>query len=129
MSIESSIGITIGRWSTGGHHPGLVLTLSENDLERVGNCWMRGRLRAGDVVMCMEHSGDCFWNYALLECFANGYRLIAGSKFGAYTLGTPHEWQPTTREFHLLMAGESVLTTQARPTQGTVPTYILSSGS
>lgn len=104
-------------WETGGHHPGLVLVVRQEDLGRVGNCWMKGRLKVGDIIMCISHSGDCFWNYMLLEHMgmdgfkkpaANVYRLIEGAKFGAYSLGAPSLLQPTTREMHLLLAGESV---------------------
>ena len=107
------------RWRTGGHRPGLVVLVGSGDLSRVGNCWMKGRLRQGDVAMCLQHRGDCFWDYALLrsspiEILVDSndrflYRLIRESEFGAYTLGTPYErWQPTEREYHLLLAGESV---------------------
>lgn len=108
-----------GRWR-GDHYPGLVLRVLEDDNRRVGQCWMRGRLKEGDIIMCLEHAGDCFYNYALVRpnksknesiVTRDGkqvYQLIEGSRFGAYQLGTPHDWQPSTREFHLLMAGEMV---------------------
>ena len=104
----------------GGHHPGLVLRVLEDDNRRVGDCWMRGRLKHNDVIMCLEHAGDCFYNYVLVRPNKNPnesivnvdgkqvYQLIEGSRFGAYELGLPHTWQPTAREFHLLMAGEMV---------------------
>lgn len=69
---------------------------------------MRGRLRRGDVVLCGKHSGDCFNTYILCEVLGNGVRGIPGSRFGAYTMGVPTGWQPTDREYHLLMAGEFV---------------------
>lgn len=100
-------------WRTGNHHPGLLLTISEKDFDRVGICWMAGRLKDGDLIMCIEHAGDCFWHYALVRhdftlarTGRQGYELIIGSKFGAYVLGEPYEFQPSAREFHLLMAGE-----------------------
>ncbi len=104
----------IGKWRTGDHGPGLVLEIQTYDVERdrVGHCWMKGRLRAGDIIMCMQHAGDCFWQYAILECVAtypgHKYRLVRESTFGAYTLGAPTAWQPSEQDFHNLMAGNSV---------------------
>lgn len=101
-------------WRSGGHDVGTVVRLSEKDNGRVGYCWMRGRLKDGDLAVAVAHAGDCFWSYELLECVGflgnseqRGYRLIPGSKFGAYTLGQPAV-ELTAREKHLLLAGESV---------------------
>ena len=81
---------------------------------------MRGRLKEGDLAMCTKLTGDCFWDYVLVRPNISPveshvgptgkqvYKAILGSRFGAYTLGTPHTWQPTERQFHWLMAGESV---------------------
>jgi hypothetical protein len=81
---------------------------------------MKGRLLDGDLAMAVRWSGDCFWYYRLIEFspnrrFGDGpykgqcvYRLIAGSEFGAYVIGAPYELQPTDREKHLLLAGESI---------------------
>jgi hypothetical protein len=89
---------------------GTLLVLNDpNDLERIGHCWMEGRLKLGDVVLCFDHSGDCFNDYILIEVFHNGIRGIPESKFGAYTLGTETKWQPSNKEYHLLLAGENVL--------------------
>jgi len=103
-------------WGHGSHHPGLILRISQADFERVGDCWMNGRLLEDDLIMCLEHSGDCFYDYVLLDHgwllnggeFAGrpGYRLIMESRFGAYVLGVPFEYQATTKEFHQLMAGQ-----------------------
>lgn len=109
-------------WRTDGHYPGLIVSIDETDFSRVGNCWMNGRLKKGDLAMVLSHSGDCFFDYALVATkfwindgkeyrpdlpMRHGYRLIQESKFGAYTLGTTYKYQPTTREYHLLMAGET----------------------
>ena len=85
---------------------------SENS--RVGHCWMAGRLRKGDLLLCIEHSGDCFNNYVLCELHTNAIRALHGSKFGAYVFGDPLVEELTAREFHLLMAGESVALTEGR---------------
>lgn len=101
-------------WNTGGHYPGLVLVLREEDFAQVSNCWMKGRLKAGELIMCTKHAGDYFWYYALLEHVGKNthnkeiYKLNLRSEFGAYVLGETTSYQPTHREFHLLMAEEQV---------------------
>ncbi len=52
---------------------------------RIGNCWMAGRLKKGDLLLCLEHAGDCFHNFMLIEKTNNAWRGIPGSKFGAYS--------------------------------------------
>lgn len=106
---------TTGVWRAGGAFHGQIVHIQQQDFDRVGNCWMKGRLLEGDLAMVIQHSGDCFWTYQLVEHHTvngstrkRGYRLIPESSFGAYVLGTPYEYQPTTREMHLLMAGEYI---------------------
>lgn len=110
----------MGEWRSGGHRPGLILVIGEQDLSRLGHVWMQGRLLVGDLIMCLRRSGDCFWQYCLVghrhpldpfcspECYGRGYRLMPFTEFGAYVLGTPYVYQPSEREFHLLMAGERI---------------------
>lgn len=79
---------------------------------------MRGRLLEGDVAMVVRHSGDSYYTYKLVNFGATAgdgryrgrclYQLIDASAFGAYELGTPYAYQPTEREIHLLLAGESI---------------------
>ncbi len=95
----------------GGNDVGAVYFM-ENllDLNRVGNCWIDGRLKLGDVVLCTQHTGDCFYDYVLLQTFTNGLRaIITTPGWGAYALNKKMQWKPTARQFHLLLAGESVL--------------------
>jgi len=108
-------------WRDGGHYQGLIVRIGPDDLDRVGSCWMKGRLLVGDLAMAISGSGDCFWNYQLVQNNAylgrsgkKGFRLIPESQFGAYVLGTPLEFQPTNRERHLLLAGEHI-TLEADP--------------
>lgn len=122
-------------WRTGSVRRVDVYCLREADLDSVGHCWMKGRLRAGDLVTPIEHTGDCFWTYQLLEGgswlriggrgpeveAASAYRLCNGGTFGAYVMGVPHDEQPTSREWHLLMAGETVNFTRKKSEQDSVP--------
>ncbi len=95
---------------------GRVFRLRPSDLDRVGRCWMQGRLREGDLVMPVEHSGDCFFSYELLEGGFTlhdggregpGYRWCRGGRFGAYSCGVPFAEQPTAVERALLFEGKS----------------------
>lgn len=106
---------TAGVWRDGGAYPGLIVQIRPQDFDRVGNFWMKGRLLDGDLAMVVQHSGDCFWTYQLVEnhtvngsTHKRGYRLLPKSEFGAYVLGEKYKFQPTTREMHLLMAGEYI---------------------
>jgi hypothetical protein len=104
------------QWGTGAY-VGQVVKISNADNQRVGNCWMKNRLRDGDLAIVTAHSGDSFYSYNLLEhefyLYKNGeskkgYKLADGAKFGAYVLGKEFEFQPNMKEYHLIMAGESV---------------------
>jgi hypothetical protein len=108
----------VGRWRTGGVQVNAVYRVSKKDLGRVGNCWMKGRLLVGDLVMPLEHAGDCFYTYQLLEGGntrgettvnvkgEHSYRICEGVTFGAYAMGTLIAEQPNIREYHLLMVGQ-----------------------
>jgi hypothetical protein len=82
---------------------------------------MKGRLREGDLVAPVAHTGDAFYSYQLVEggtWFTLGrnpgvpaYQIpqgLVGVTFGAYALGSKLDAQPTQREWHMLMAGEAV---------------------
>jgi hypothetical protein len=89
--------------------PGVLYRVRhEADTQRVGHCWMRGRLKAGDLVLCMAHAGDHFYDYILVEEYANGLKGLPNSRFGAYQLGERDKIELTAREFHLLAAGEFI---------------------
>lgn len=93
-------------WGSGASI-GTMYKLSKKDLDRVGSCWMSGRLMVGDLVLCIRHSGDCFYDYILVEEGANFYEGIPGSEFGSYTLGTKVK-EFSNKEYHLLAAGETI---------------------
>jgi hypothetical protein len=98
---------------TGGHYPGLVVLLSPEDNNRLGYN-QPVNLKEGDLAMCCKHSGDCFWDYKMIKLSYDSdhqLRFTCGVKFSAYVLGTPYYKQPTEREFHLLMAGETTALT------------------
>jgi hypothetical protein len=104
----------MSNWRLGGVAPGQLFVVHAQDFGRVGHCWMKGRLKDGDLIMSIGLSGDCFWTYCLVENHSTNmygrqqYRLIKESSFGAYTIGELYGFQPTDREAHLLQAGEYV---------------------
>lgn len=95
-------------WS-GGNSIGALYRLKKGDLTRVGHNWMAGRLKVGDVVMCLQQSGDCFYEYILIEMSATRVKGITKSKFGSYTFGTQIGVKVLEgRDFHLVAAGEQI---------------------
>jgi len=100
------------RWGAGNRLGGLY-TLTQSDLEnRLGNNGItvgqinlpgsgslvthdldkRDFMQPGDKVVCLEHSGDCFFDYQLLHEFEGDLFPVEGMRFGAYTLsGDPTE--------------------------------------
>lgn len=80
---------------TGGIETGDIVRLDTGDFEgRLGHCWARGRLKQGDLIVAVQHAGDYFFDYLLVDHTA----VVDGGKptlrlspvpltFGAYTLG------------------------------------------
>jgi hypothetical protein len=100
-----------------GNATGAFYLLSVADLERVGDCWMKGRLHVRDLVLCVGHTGDCFHDFILIKEFVNGLRGIPASRFGAYALANPTRQglDPDGADFHNLAAGNFVADLTAFP--------------
>jgi hypothetical protein len=73
---------------------------------------MAGRLKEGDIAMVVEHSGDCFWTYNLVRVSVNALQLCDGARFGAYTIGVPLEVELIAKQYHKLMSGECMITSE-----------------
>ena len=81
----------------------------------VGTNWAKGRLKPGDILLCEELSGDCFYTWYLL-----GYTHYTDNQdvhvrlelvphtFGAYAMKAHKLTGFTERDYHLLLAGEKV---------------------
>ncbi|MEE8577293.1 MAG: hypothetical protein V3T31_08550 [candidate division Zixibacteria bacterium] len=96
------------KWG-GGQSIGVIYILSEADNDRFGSHWFKGRIKDGDVVLCVAHTGDCFYDYKLIKVYGNGLEVLDDSpRMCGYGLGIESEGELTSREFHLLMAGEFV---------------------
>lgn len=74
----------------------------------VGNCFLAGRLKEGDLFLCVAHSGDCFQDYIYVEEYDNC--LVGKPKwsFGSYGIGDAQKVEITTREFNILKGGGSI---------------------
>jgi len=86
-------------WHDNGVAVGDLFRLDDGDYDhRIGNCWAKGRLKHGDILVALRHSGDCFFNYLLLE-HSKGiggpdrtpklWLKPVTMEIGAYTLGRP----------------------------------------
>jgi hypothetical protein len=81
----------------------LVHVTTDADQSRVGDCWMKGRLKKGDVLLVLEHSGDNFYDFCLVDVYGNGIRALSQMRFGAYALGELLDWQPTPEDVQSLL--------------------------
>jgi hypothetical protein len=41
-------------WRSGNHSVGLIVQIESRDFDRVGYCWMKGRLIEGDLAMAIR---------------------------------------------------------------------------
>lgn len=99
----------------GGQEVGTVYLLSVEDNKRFGSHWFAGRIKDGDVALCVEHTGDCFYDYKLLLVFANGLEIAKDSPgLCGYGLGRRVAGELSAREYHLLMAGEFLRMAETR---------------
>ena len=81
--------------------------------DRVGHCWAAGRLKPGDILLCDELSGDCFYDWYLVD-YTNyqnekGVHMqLVPYKFGAYAMSAKKLGGFTTRDYGHLLAGQQV---------------------
>jgi hypothetical protein len=75
----------------GQHHPhglvGRLWRVKNPNTVRIGDCFLKGRLKTGDLFLCIEHSGDCFQDYIYVKEFGNGIQCQAKWNFGSYGIG------------------------------------------
>lgn len=79
------------RWNTNGVAVGDIMRLEEPGFDaRIGDGWAKGRLRQGDVIVAVAHTGDGFFDYLLLQeqAFLGSITLRPiGPSFGSYRVG------------------------------------------
>jgi len=100
---------TIGR--RGERHPtglvGRIFVIRRPSTVHVGNCFMAGRLRVGDVVLCTGHGGDCFQGYRFLQVYANCL-LPTEYTFSSYGIGDAYrKWVCSPDELVRLRTAEA----------------------
>lgn len=72
---------------------------------RVGNCFLDGRLKKGDLFLCIRHSGDCFQNYIYVEEYDNCLISKPEWSFGSYGIGDAEKINITPEEFEKIKNG------------------------
>lgn len=105
---------SVVRSACGGieHHPdgvvGGLFRIKTPESVRVGDCFLNGRLKAGDLFLCVGHSGDCFQDYIYVEEYANC--LIGKPKwnFGSYGIGDSEKVEISSDDFDTLKHGGRV---------------------
>ena len=84
----------------GQRHPhglvGKVWRIKTPQSVRVGDCFLSGRLKEGDLFLCINHSGDCFQDYIFLDTYnyLDGNKYLKGFpqwRFGSYGIGDAEE--------------------------------------
>jgi len=80
----------MGNWRSTANIGG-IYAISQDDFSRVGSDWIKGRLKQGDLVLAIQHSGDCFYNYFLINLRDYGDHFtiskLINQSFGSYHLG------------------------------------------
>lgn len=92
-------------WGVAARNGEVVRYIPLRDQDRMGHCdWLP---KAGDLCVCVGHSGDCFHSYvALRQTDGGGWRVVG--EFGAYGFGAKLAVLGK-REFHLAQAGEEIV--------------------
>jgi len=76
---------------SGEHHlhglVGFLWKISNPASIKMGSCFMRGRLKKGDLWLGIAHSGDCFQTYMFVEEYANCLIGRPEITFGSYGIG------------------------------------------
>lgn len=88
----------------GQHHPrgvvGKIWKIITPDSVNVGDCFLKGRLKAGDLFLCTQHSGDFFQEYIFINTqqFLDGHKYLVGlpqHTFCSYGVGDAEEFPIT----------------------------------
>jgi hypothetical protein len=66
---------------------GNVYRIVKPESINIGHCFLRGRLKAGDLFYCQEHAGDRFQNYVYIWEGWNQLIYQPEHRFGAYGIG------------------------------------------
>lgn len=76
---------------------------------RIGDCFMDGRLKQGDLWLGIAHSGDCFQTYMFIKEYSNCLVGEPEHHFGAYGIGDSMFVPLNEGEFQTLKSGGRVI--------------------
>lgn len=117
LKVESLIGnwkdLKIPSFDRFQNHPanlvGWIFRIGEPETVRMGDCFFDGRLKKGDLVLCVRHSGDYFQDYIFLQEYENALEGLPDFNFGSYGIGKSERiFECTPDQFYKLCAGGSV---------------------
>lgn len=97
----------MSKWRKGNDKMGVYRYVDAEHKHRMGSCEVLPV--DGDLVVCTDHSGDCFDSYVIIRWGRKGFDTgfeVTG-EFGAYVFGEKLMTLPK-RDYHLLLAGEMV---------------------
>lgn len=93
----------------GQHHPhglvGKLWRIVEPSSVSMGDCFLNGRLKAGDLFLCVNHSGDCFQDYIYVKEYSNWLIGNPTYRFGSYGIGNSEQVELFDGEFAKLASG------------------------
>jgi len=91
------------------HYPlGLVGNLwriNNPETVRVGDCFLNGRLKSGDLFLCISHTGDYFQDYIYVKEYENCLVGKPEWRFGSYGIGDSELVELQDGEFGRLRSG------------------------
>ncbi len=94
---------------SGEHHihglVGILWRIRDPATVRVGDCFLAGRLKKGDLFLCTGHSGDCFQDYMFVEEYANCLIGKPEITFGSYGIGDAETVPLESGQFDILENG------------------------
>ena len=95
---------TIG--GRGQHHlhglVGSIWRIKDPKSVRIGDCFLAGRLKKGDLFLCVGHSGDCFQDYIYVEEYENCLISKPEWRLGSYGMGDAERIEIADEEFEIL---------------------------
>ena len=102
-----------GQWHPDGY-VGYIFKIVDPDTVRMGSGFMNGRLKKGDFVLCVAHSGDNFQDYIPLEEHSIGlkrilaFRGLIQYRFGSYGIGNSIRYRIPVYDAVKIASGEMV---------------------
>lgn len=87
---------------------GNLYRIKNPDSVRIGNCFLEGRLKKGDLFLCTQHSGDCFQSYIYVKEYSDCLESRPQWSFGSYGIGDSEIIELKDGEFDILKGGGRV---------------------